>query len=192
MQDLVRKGLGDDRLKWSAYEQSKLMSGFSFSQANGVTRESFDALVAEIGPWLSLPRSRSHGFLQRPFAPERLQDQIPRKPGRPPTQLAGDRLYNIYSLLRGPRSCRVAGLAARYSPCNLGRDWEHVLWAIMNGLAPYNAWPTPTMRDAIYRSVPGATRDLVASFTGGDPDDYCLWLALDGAGVNCGMNPRPV
>ena len=91
MQDLVRKGLGDDRLKWSAYEQSKLMSGLSFSQANGVTRESYDGLVDEIGPWLSLPRSRSHGFLQRPFVPELLQDQIPRKPGRPPSQLVADR-----------------------------------------------------------------------------------------------------
>lgn len=38
--------------------------------------------------------------------------------------------------------------------------------------------------------MPASFRDLIA-VTKGDPDDFCTWLAMDGATTNCGRSPLP-
>lgn len=93
-------------------------------------------------------------------------------------------------MLRNGIDVNTAILTTLYSSASNSRHWEHGCWALCNALRPWNRWPTPAERDAMYEAMPEGLRVYMAS-RGYDPRKICVFAGLDGGGTTLPNGEAP-
>ena len=208
---LVRQPLGNDRLRWSAFERAFRMKDSAATAAMRCTPEAFEGVARTLGPYLSLPRRVLRGQWRGVGqAKIKTYDELCIEAGRagagPGARFRGggysqtpeDRLYTFWMLCRRPGALASLAATASYSPATVGRDLDAVSGAIIQGLSkPHGDWPSPGERDRLWKGAGSALKDYIASRKDPRTNDYfdvgrvCCSTAMDGCAYKMGVCPMP-
>ena len=192
MYELTRAAFGPDPMRWSLATRASVLPQTAWAHIFRCTRDTFDELAGIVCPWLNLPKRCSHGFfsgLSQASTLAELQAGCSSR-GRPYSQSHRDRLIQVYIVLRNAISGKTATLTTLYSPASTSRHTEHGCWAICNALEPFNRWPTPAERDALYAAMPDQLRDYMAS-RGYNPAKVCVFAIVDGGNTTLAEGEAP-
>ena len=183
MYTLTRAAFGLDSITWSLFHRACALPQAAWGEVFQCDRESFDALCEIVQPWLDLPKYWSKDFFNGNDDVISLEDmQANSKVGRPYSQSSKDRLMSTFLMLRNGIDVNTAILTTLYSSASNSRHFEHGCWAFCKALRPWNRWPTPEERDAMYAVMPEGLRAYMAS-RGYDPRKICVFAAMDGGGT---------
>ena len=139
MRALVREPLGNDRLRWPAFERAASMKGSVAASATRCTPEAFEAVAATLEPCLRLPRRVLRGQWRGPDGPKiralpELWAEAGQAPtavgqrfrGRPYTQTPRDRLHSFWMTCRRPGAMASQVEQASCSAATIGLDLDAV------------------------------------------------------------------